>query len=151
MNYFLPSLSMWTTLTLVLFVSSCALAKDTELRCSANNNHLDPASKKFISDCSEQNFCSGTDIQNATCVPKQCRRDEFPFGFSSGDFLPPLCARGTFCPDDGSGCRQLVSAGQPCELNRDDQCGAPLDSQKVGIICLRSICRCVIIHFLASV
>jgi hypothetical protein len=26
-----------------------------------------------------------------------------------------------------------------------------LDSQKVGIICLRSICRCVIIHSLASV
>ncbi|KAJ7755550.1 hypothetical protein B0H16DRAFT_1308604 [Mycena metata] len=115
--------------------------------CSSNNNHLDPASKKFVSDCSEQTFCSGTDIANSTCVPRQCRRDEFPFGFSLGEALPPLCPDGTFCPDEGSGCRPLVPPGNPCELNRDEQCGPPPSWKYLastqnfnGSICLRSIC-----------
>ncbi|KAJ7683683.1 hypothetical protein B0H17DRAFT_1160853 [Mycena rosella] len=116
-------------------------------RCSSNNNHLDPASKKFSSDCSDKTFCSGTDLANSTCIPRQCRRDEFPFGFSVDDVLPPFCPRGTFCPDEGSGCRPLVPAGRPCELNRDEQCAAPPNWKDLastqnfnGSICLRSMC-----------
>ncbi|KAJ7846916.1 hypothetical protein B0H13DRAFT_2406724 [Mycena leptocephala] len=116
-------------------------------QCSSNNNHLDPASKKFISDCSDQTFCSGSDIKNSTCVPRQCRRDEFPFGFSAGELLPSLCPDGRFCPDEGSGCRPLVPAGHPCELNRDEQCAAPPNWEDLastqnfnGSLCLRSVC-----------
>ena len=36
--------------------------------------------------------------------------------------LPALCIRGTFCPDDGSGCRQQKELGGSCELGRDEQC-----------------------------
>jgi hypothetical protein len=36
--------------------------------------------------------------------------------------LPPLCASGTFCPDDGSGCRPQSRVNGPCELGRDEQC-----------------------------
>ncbi|KAJ7157636.1 hypothetical protein C8R43DRAFT_882992 [Mycena crocata] len=121
-------------------------------RCSSNNNHLDPASKKFMSDCSDHTFCSGKDLNNSTCVPRQCRRDEFPFGFSTGEALPPLCPRGSFCPDEGSGCRPLVAAGRACELNRDEQCGPPPDWEDLantqnfnGSICLRSVCMWVYI------
>jgi hypothetical protein len=36
--------------------------------------------------------------------------------------LPELCASGSFCPDDGSGCRSQSGVGGPCELGRDEQC-----------------------------
>ncbi|KAJ6544975.1 hypothetical protein DFH09DRAFT_927697 [Mycena vulgaris] len=137
-------------LFLALSIPTLVLASNTGAasdRCSSNNNHLDPASKNFISDCSDQTFCSGTDVANSTCIPRQCRRDEFPFGFSTGEALPPLCPRGSFCPDEGSGCRPLVPAGRPCELNRDEQCGPPPDWEDLsstqnfnGSICLRSVC-----------
>ncbi|KAF8150155.1 hypothetical protein B0H34DRAFT_802257 [Crassisporium funariophilum] len=39
--------------------------------------------------------------------------------------LPPLCSNGTFCPDDGSGCRTQVRVGGACELGRDEQCTPP--------------------------
>ncbi|KAJ7442417.1 hypothetical protein FB451DRAFT_1297266 [Mycena latifolia] len=137
------------TIPTLVFASA---ADATTGRCSSNNNHLDPASKKFISDCSDQTFCSGTNIANSTWIPRQCRRDEFPFGFSASEVLPPLCPRGTFCPDEGSGCRPLVPAGHPCELNRDEQCAPPPDWEDLastqnfnGSICLHSICmlRCI--------
>ncbi|KAJ7081860.1 hypothetical protein B0H15DRAFT_853821 [Mycena belliarum] len=120
----------------------------TSRKCSSNNNRLDPASKKFMSDCSDQTFCSGPDVATSTCIPRECRRDEFPFGFSAGAPLPPLCPRGTFCPDEGSGCRPLVPPGRPCELNRDEQCAPPADWAQLastqnfnGSICLHSVCR----------
>ncbi|KAF8895988.1 hypothetical protein BD779DRAFT_1493331 [Infundibulicybe gibba] len=110
--------------------------------CSTADNHLDPLSHKFMSECAEQNFCSAL---NGTCVPRLCRRDEFPFGF--GDDLPPLCSPGTFCPDDGSGCKPLVLLGEGCELNRDEQCAPPLDWDDLasaknfnGSVCLHSTC-----------
>ncbi|KAJ7614148.1 hypothetical protein FB45DRAFT_802703 [Roridomyces roridus] len=115
--------------------------------CSSDNNRLDPASKNFVSDCSDQTFCSGRDPTTSICVPRQCRRDEFPFGIAAGEDVPPLCQRGPFCPDDGSGCRTLVPAGSACELNRDEQCGAPPDWRDLaseqnfnGSICLRQLC-----------
>ncbi|KAJ7759343.1 hypothetical protein DFH07DRAFT_957958 [Mycena maculata] len=141
---------MFTTLLLLALAIPTLISADTPVppgHCSSNNNHLDPASKKLVSDCTDQTFCSGADPSNATCVPRQCRRDEFPFGFSAGEAIPPLCARGTFCPDEGSGCRALVPAGSPCELNRDEQCIAPPDWAHLastqnfnGSICLQSVC-----------
>ena len=38
--------------------------------------------------------------------------------------LPDLCGNGTFCPDDGSGCRPQNRVGGSCELGRDEQCAA---------------------------
>ncbi|RDB29355.1 hypothetical protein Hypma_014915 [Hypsizygus marmoreus] len=113
--------------------------------CSAQNNHLDPASPKFISECDDQTFCFTP--RNGTCVPRCCRRDEFPFGFDTTKPLPPRCDPGTSCPDEGSGCKPLVAIGHPCELNRDEHCSAPPNCGKLasswnfnGSICLHSIC-----------
>jgi hypothetical protein len=113
--------------------------------CSTDNNHLDPSTHKLLTDCDDKTFCPSSG--NATCQPKQCRRDEFPFGYGLQDILPPLCADGTFCPDEGNGCQSLATAGQPCEMNRDEQCAPPknagdLDSSQNanGAICLQSTC-----------
>ncbi|KIJ90998.1 hypothetical protein K443DRAFT_115761, partial [Laccaria amethystina LaAM-08-1] len=95
--------------------------------------------------CSDHTFSSSP--VNGMCIPRLCRRDEFPFGYDPGEALPPLCPQGSFCPDDGSGCRPLVSVGAPCEPNRDEQCSPPLDWQDLasyqnynGSICLKSTC-----------
>ncbi|KZT00938.1 uncharacterized protein LAESUDRAFT_816206 [Laetiporus sulphureus 93-53] len=143
--------------------------------CSPSNTHLDPSSHKLLSDCSETTFCSSSSSQanittsssttstssTGTCQPRLCRRDEFPFWYYHADesgpsnasapllTLPPLCPVGRFCPDEGSGCRPLVAPGQPCEMNRDDQCAPPPGSERIalssernvnGSICLREIC-----------
>jgi hypothetical protein len=116
--------------------------------CSSNNDHLDPDTLDFLSECTDQTFCSAG--VNGTCIPRQCRRDEFPFGFGPETVPPPLCAPGTFCPDEGSGCQPLAAVGEPCQLNRDEQCAPPPDWQDLaspqncnGSICLHSICLCV--------
>lgn len=83
--------------------------------CSITRNHLDPNTHKLISDCSDLTYCSG---ENGTCLARTCRRDEFPFGYSATDVLPPLCPLGSFCPDEGDGCRVQVSAGGECQMNR---------------------------------
>ena len=115
--------------------------------CSADNNHLDAASHKFISECTDQTFCSHS--TNGTCIPRQCRRDEFPFGYGDHPF-PPLCNRGSFCPDEGSGCKSLAAVGEPCQMNRDEQCAPPSDWMELassrnfnGSICLHSTCMYV--------
>ncbi|KAJ6561771.1 hypothetical protein B0H19DRAFT_1209977 [Mycena capillaripes] len=141
---------MWTPLLILSLTVPALVSADAVVpagRCSSDNNHLDPASKKFISDCSDQTFCSGRDITNSTCIPRQCRRDEFPFGFAAGAVLPPLCPVGTFCPDEGSGCPPLVPVGRSCELNRDEQCTPPPSWKNLatthnfnGSICLHSVC-----------
>ena len=112
--------------------------------CSTNNTHLDPATHKLITDCDDKTFCSSSDN---TCQLKQCRRDEFPFGFEPGDILPPMCGRGTFCPDEGSGCQNLQAVGQPCQLGRAEQCAPSHEWQTLassqnfnGSICLQSTC-----------
>ena len=117
--------------------------------CSSANDHLDSATHKFLSECSDQTFCSAP--SNGTCTPRQCRRDEFPFGFGPELDLPPLCPLGTFCPDEGSGCQAWAPAGKSCQLNRDEQCAPPLNWQDLmsaqnfnGSICLQSTCMFVI-------
>ena len=116
--------------------------------CSSNNTIFDPSTHKLVSQCSDHTFCSAP--INGMCIPRLCRRDEFPFGYGPGEAPPPLCPQGSFCPDDGSGCRPLVSVGAPCEPNRDEQCSPPLDWQDLasyqnynGSICLKSTCMCV--------
>jgi hypothetical protein len=46
----------------------------------------------------------------------------FPFGYAAGAPLPPLCARGAFCPDEADACQPLVAVGGACQLNRDGAC-----------------------------
>src|ERR1700722_12135574 len=116
------------------------------VNCSSINDHLDPLTHKFISSCTETNFCSGP--VNGVCMPKRCRRDEFPLEYQSGDVpKPPMCEQGFFCPDEGSGCKQLMQAGSMCQLGRDEQCAPPLDWEDLaskqnfnGSICLGSPC-----------
>ena len=116
--------------------------------CSTANSRIDKLSHRFIDDCDDKTFCSGS--VDGTCIPKRCRTDMFPFGYKSGDVLPPLCDPGSFCPDEGGGCRPLVGVGQPCQLNQDRQCAPPPNWQELasdwnfnGSVCLGSICSCV--------
>jgi hypothetical protein len=122
--------------------------------CSSNNDHLDPNTMKFVSDCTDQTFCSAA--VNGTCILRRCRRDEYPFGFPTGQPLPPMCPFGSFCPDEGSGCEPWASVGQPCQLNRDEQCAPPPDWKQLaspqnfnGSICLHS--RCMYVHSSARI
>ncbi|KZT25722.1 hypothetical protein NEOLEDRAFT_1092215 [Neolentinus lepideus HHB14362 ss-1] len=113
--------------------------------CSTDNNRVENSTRKFLTDCDDKTFCSGS--SNGTCTPKKCRRDEFPFGYNPGETVPALCSQGSFCPDDGSGCQALVDAGGTCELNRDEQCKQSSDWDRLsshlnfnGSICLQSTC-----------
>lgn len=120
--------------------------------CSPNNTHVDPSTHKLITECDDKTFCTSDNAANGTigtCQPRGCRRDEFPFGYGMTDALPPLCDRGTFCPDDGHGCEAIHDVGAACELARDEQCAPPKDEIAVvlasnqnsnGAICLNSVC-----------
>jgi hypothetical protein len=130
----------FTALVVASESSPSALGK----ACSITSNRLDPRTKRFTSDCDAQTYCSG--IENGTCIPRQCRRDVFPFGYSANQTAPALCPTGSFCPDEGDACRPLVAIGQPCQFNRDEQC-TPSDIPELadshnfgGSICLHSIC-----------
>lgn len=122
--------------------------------CSTDNNRLDISSHRFLSDCTDQTFCDAA--TNSTCQPRRCRRDEFPFGFQSSTSLPPLCSAEQYCPDEGNGCNDLIPVGEPCQLNRDDQCSPPENWLELGnnqnfngSLCLQS--TCVYVHFIFSV
>lgn len=113
--------------------------------CSTNNSRVDSATHRFVTECDETSFCS--DAANGTCQAKQCRRDEFPFGYTLQMPLPPFCGGGTFCPDEGSGCQSMVDVGQPCQMNRDEQCKPPPEvdglasSQNFNVArCLQTTC-----------
>ena len=116
--------------------------------CSTVNSRIDKLSHRFIDDCDDKTFCSGS--VDGTCVPKRCRTDVFPFGYKDTDVLPPLCDTGSFCPDEGGGCVPLVEVGQPCQMNQDRQCAPPPNWQELasdwnfnGSVCLGSVCSCV--------
>lgn len=76
-------------------------------------------SHPFIND-----LTSPSAIGLGTCVPRGCRRDEFPYGYPSnatqGD-LPVMCGEGEYCLDYGSACRGTVGVGEACEMNRDGE------------------------------
>lgn len=158
-NHNSPTPRMWA-LSLLLFSCPflphfvCAGNITQGGPCSTTDDRLDPASHKFLSDCDDTTFCSPTNSSTSgsgTCQSRQCRRDEFPFGYVTGTHLPPLCSRGSFCPDEGSGCKGLLAPGQSCQLNRDDQCAPPPNWQALannqnfnGSLCLKSTCMWVL-------
>ncbi|OCB88164.1 GroES-like protein [Sanghuangporus baumii] len=138
--------------------------------CVLSNDKIDSSTHKFVSDCDDRAFCSPlspsrnsssslpyfkttstTVSSNNTgfCTRRLCRKDEFPFGFASGEpFIPPSCPRNYFCPDNGSGCQPLLPVNAPCETDRDYQCSPPpkkwsllaSDWNVNGSVCLRSTC-----------
>ncbi|OCF60715.1 hypothetical protein L486_00353 [Kwoniella mangroviensis CBS 10435] len=116
---------------LVVLLTVSFLANPTSARtalygaCDVKNNHLDVDTKAFVTDCDSFGYCSS----NGTCVPRQCRRDEYLLSslLNTDTPIPPLCPSGTFCPDDASGCLPLVEVDGECQLNRDDECASPPD------------------------
>ncbi|KAH9481149.1 hypothetical protein JR316_0005669 [Psilocybe cubensis] len=148
-------------------------ASGKPIPCSPKNVKLNPSTHKLISECVETSFCAqppGTPV-NATglgiCFPRLCRRDEYPFGYGTYGGgqgrrknatvipIPPMCPKGTFCPDTGSGCRLEVEIGGQCELARDEQCMAPPPNPNVNpkenkAICLNGVCMYVQIPLFAQ-
>lgn len=110
--------------------------------CDLANNHLQVGTYQFDGDCDSQSYCAS----NSTCVPKGCRRDIFPFGYSQDDEnLPPLCPNGQFCPDEEDACQPVLPVGSLCQINRDDECEAPpnfkeLTDTKFGLNYNGSVC-----------
>ncbi|KAJ7595660.1 hypothetical protein C8J56DRAFT_922871 [Mycena floridula] len=117
--------------------------------CSQGNNRLQAGTFQFFSDCNSVTFCA----DNSTCLPKGCRKDDFPFGYAQDSHLiPPQCDTSVqFCPDEADACHDLIPVGQKCQLNRDDQCIAPPNFQELaddsnkgrnfnGSVCLNNIC-----------
>ncbi|KAL5504376.1 hypothetical protein ACEPAH_8450 [Sanghuangporus vaninii] len=136
-----------------------------------SNDKIDSSTHKFVSDCDDRAFCSpflnaslsrntsSLSIVNTTstlpsnntgiCTRRLCRKDEFPFGFASGEpFIPASCPRNYFCPDNGSGCQPLLPMGAPCDMDRDYQCSPHAKKWSLlasewnmdGSVCLRSTC-----------
>ncbi|KAH8823020.1 hypothetical protein DL96DRAFT_1620171 [Flagelloscypha sp. PMI_526] len=119
------------------FILALAGAMGEGSPCTPTNDHLDPLSHKFLSDCTTRTFCSPPSSPNGnwTCVPRLCRRDEYPFGYPFDVILPPMCAEGRFCPDQGSGCLQKLPLGSKCQMGRDEQC-----SSEDVVLCLKETC-----------
>lgn len=84
--------------------------------CNVANSRLQAGTYQFWSECNSVTFCNSTGL----CDLKGCRKDDFPFGYTTGsDILPPKCEKGEFCPDEGSECLPQLEVGSPCQLNRD--------------------------------
>lgn len=117
----------------LLLLSTLAQGKSPPFdNCTLTNNHLDPNTKAFVSDCDSFgcmtcfSLVAGLIVSdcssNGTCLPRRCRREDHasmavinsPWG------TPSLCPEG-FCPDDGSGCLSLIPVGGSCELDRDGE------------------------------
>ncbi|KAH8826685.1 hypothetical protein DL96DRAFT_1608692 [Flagelloscypha sp. PMI_526] len=119
------------------FILALAGAMGEGSPCNPTNDHLDPLSHKFLSDCTTRTFCSPPSSPNGnwTCAPRLCRRDEYPFGYQFDAILPPMCAEGMFCPDQGSGCLQKLPLGSKCQMGRDEQCAG-----EDVVLCLKETC-----------
>ncbi|XP_006459690.1 hypothetical protein AGABI2DRAFT_65529 [Agaricus bisporus var. bisporus H97] len=121
--------------------------------CNPLHDRLDPISHKFVSSCPDSMYCAPLDgtvaLQEGICQPRVCRRDEYLFGFSSNDTLPPLCPRhgpgSYFCPDNGGGCQVAKPPGSDCELARDEQCVPPSHSDGQSV-CLNQKCLCIYVR-----
>jgi len=114
--------------------------------CNLGENRLQAGTYQFWSECDSVTFCD-----NGTCQPRKCRRDEYPFGYTQGADLPPKCDKGSFCPDEESGCQPILTVDSSCQLNRDDQCEGPPNWKDLadtsgrglnvnGSVCLNNIC-----------
>lgn len=136
--------------------------------CNLSNDRTDDSTHKFSSDCDDRTFCSPntssgnsflfSPIRNVTppdiasnssgiCTKRLCRRDEYPFGYTPNEDIPPLCERNYYCPDRGNGCSQLLPVGYPCDMDRNYQCAAPKNWNSStsslnfnGSVCLKSVC-----------
>ncbi|CAE6357401.1 unnamed protein product [Rhizoctonia solani] len=112
--------------------------------CSQSNTYLTPGSFQLNTDCDARTYCS----RDGACTKKQCRKDEFPFGYNDVAFkdLPKMCPSGQFCPDEEDDCQNVLSVGSPCQLNRDDECEPAQDTSLStpdnhrGAICLNYQC-----------
>ncbi|KAG9087750.1 hypothetical protein FS749_002678 [Ceratobasidium sp. UAMH 11750] len=112
--------------------------------CDQARNRLNAETKRFSSDCDDQNYCAA----DGTCKLKGCRRDEFPFGYRDPNTFPPMCPSGQFCPDEGDQCLDIMPLSSTCQLNRDDQCAPPPDSTGLesemtnhGAMCFQFSCQ----------
>ncbi|EJD49575.1 hypothetical protein AURDEDRAFT_150428 [Auricularia subglabra TFB-10046 SS5] len=99
--------------------------------CNPAATRLNPDTFQLESDCAFNAFCA----TNGTCSQKQCRRDEFAFGYAPSNSttatapaIPPLCPPGLFCADEEDKCRPLLPSGTLCQMNRDDECAPPPSS-----------------------
>ena len=137
------------TLLLISLIhrSSAGVLEDGEA-CSVSNNRLQVGTYQYWDECNYIHYCSEAE---GVCRPRVCRKDEFPFGYTPGRTFPDKCPEGQFCPDEGSGCQTLLPVGSPCQLNRDDQCEPPPNSEELvdttgrglnvkGSVCLNSVC-----------
>jgi hypothetical protein len=87
--------------------------------CLQLNNRVDSLTRIFQMDCDAQSYCNA----NSTCVPKGCRRDEYPFGYPKDASIPPMCPRGFYCPDEEDTCKQWLPPGSNCQMDRDGTFG----------------------------
>ncbi|GHJ90397.1 hypothetical protein NliqN6_6799 [Naganishia liquefaciens] len=113
--------------------------------CSQSNNRLDANTGNFISDCDARTFCNDQGV----CEARGCRKDDYPYGYNGVAWLdlPRLCPMDQFCPDEGSTCQDKIPVGQPCQLNRDDECAWAPNYQELagkrnvnGSVCLNFAC-----------
>jgi hypothetical protein len=113
-----PMLSLSTTLLFLSLSSYLVNAGNVSLNgaCQVGNNRLQLGTYEFSSDCNTFTYCNS---KTNTCDKKECRRDEFPFGYSPGSDLPPRCGNGQFCPDEQDRCQDLLPVDSDCQLNRD--------------------------------
>lgn len=116
---------MLAPLLIAFAAATVALAQDTietsgnfSAPCVQSDNKLSFGNYQLSTDCDSAFFCA----DNSTCAYKGCRRNVFPFGYSTNDTLPPFCGDGSFCPDEEDQCLPLLSVGSPCQLNRDGAC-----------------------------
>lgn len=83
--------------------------------CDVNDQRLQIGTYQFETDCDYMTFCNSSSF----CDWKKCRRDDYPFGYSSAVPVPPKCDPGSFCPDEQDGCQPALPVGSPCQFNRD--------------------------------
>ncbi|KAI9310302.1 hypothetical protein BX666DRAFT_1841760, partial [Dichotomocladium elegans] len=77
-------------------------------------------------------FC---DPATNTCNYKGCTNTDYLHGWDTSIHpFPPRCSGNMYCPDDNSSCREKVTPGGFCELQRDDECSGD------NAICLNSTC-----------
>ena len=81
-------------------------------------------------------------IPTPTSTIRKSKKDR-PKDLTTTMVLPDLCSPGSFCPDDGSGCKPQNGVGGPCELGRDEQCSSSQPSLGLttdSAICLHLTC-----------